>query len=150
MKVYKIKEEITLDQLTDYGFKAVEISDEGTFCFCFVPQPFDGDLAQSVIRIYNDPLWQEKYYIGNNKKTLKRKMGLVIRNKKALITDTLKHNVTMWRVQFDMNEKMIGLVSPCPFDMAFFPNKEVIDKYCDKIIEELKEKNMVEEVEYKA
>ena len=148
MKVYKIKDDLTQEQLEDAGFLTQEIEGEIQYV-CFVPQELDSDLPQSLVNIYQNPQWRRKFYFGENKKELKNTLGIEFDNKKGKLkmSDKLKQTLCLWNVQFMDNDRMLTLTSFDPFDSKAFCNPKVLEQYCGKLIKELKEKDFIEEVE---
>lgn len=149
MKVYKIKKDLTKEQLEAAGFHSKEVDGE-TFFICFVPQGLDSDLVKSSLDIYNSDKFKNTYYIGEGKKKLKKELGLEYgKDNKVKMTEKMLQVLTMWRVEFMASDRLLVLRSLDPFDSTCFCNPKMLQDYCGTLIDELKEKDLIEEVEEK-
>ena len=148
-EAYKLKDNITREQLVEAGFMPMTADGKDYFA-CFVPQPLDGELVQGTLNgVYNDPAWKDRFYT-NHKKLFKEKIGLTYSSAgKAILTKKFKKILTQWRVQIEFDFKYLEMMSLDPFDGAAYNNAVVLDKYCGKLIDELKELDFIERVEYK-
>lgn len=146
-KVYKLKDEITIEDLESKGYMGVP-GDYGVFAK-IIKQPLNGELAKTMVEgIYSNPSWIKEFY-DKNKKQFKEILGLKYNKQGNIVmTKKFKSLVTDWLIETDIcGDKWIGFRSSDPFDSRVFYNVLVLDKYCKEEINKLKELNYIEEIE---
>ena len=64
------------------------------------------------------------------------------------MTKKFKSIITDWLVEADfLEDRWLGFRSADPFDSRIFYNVSVLNKYCEQEIKELKEAELIEEIE---
>lgn len=146
--IYKIKNEITEEQLTQAGFLMEETEDNEKYYYCFVSQDLNGELAQGSLKgIYSNPDWIKNFY-EPHKDIIADVLGLKYSKKgKPIMSKQFINTLTRWRVEFNFEEKMLYLKSLDPWDAVGYSNTEVIDKFCGKLVMELNDLNLIDKVE---
>ena len=146
--IYKLKEDIDLNKLAEVQFDVLPGKDNLIF-FKIVPQDYDSEIVQHTLkRLYGNKDWKQKVY-DKNKKYLVEYLGLEFDKDNNIIPNSqFKEMICSWRLQIDRADcDWIGFTSMDFNDTTTFYNKKILDKFCGKEIEMLKEKDIIEEYE---
>ena len=157
--IYRLKDGIDLNGLAGLDYTLIPgtevISGDGEERMLIggvfvkiAPQELEGEVVQGSLNgIYNNPKWKEAMYSKNPAKFFKV-LGLKYNKKgQAVLTRKFKDVITSWRIQIDTEDGWVGFTSADKFDQNIFYGKTLLDKYCEKQINELKEKGLIEEYE---
>lgn len=110
-----------------------------------IEQPLGSGPVQYLLNnFYENKNWRKLFY-NKNKKEMKEKLKLFYDKKgKIIYNDDFVEMLTTWFIEID-ETKWIGLTSADQFDTNVFYNKKILDTYCQKEIEKLKEHDLIEE-----
>lgn len=143
-KIYKINlDEKSYNKLLENGWIA-----EPPVLIKKIEVSKDSDAVKHFAAIINDPIWQEEYmnipeikkYFKTSKVSFKK--GKVVEN------DSFLKMAQKWQIEIDINgDGWIGITSVERFYPPTFFRKDLIDTYCKNEIEELKNINILEEIE---
>lgn len=146
-KIYKLKETVTMEDLKKRRY--VEVPGDTGVIAKIIKQPLNGDLAKTMTEgLYGNPKWVKQFY-DQNKKQFKEILGLKYdKSGNIVMTKKFKSIITDWLVEADfLEDRWLGFRSADPFDSRIFYNVSVLNKYCEQEIKELKEAELIEEIE---
>lgn len=146
--VYKVKEDIDQNKFGEIGYEMVPSPEMQIVKI--VEFDYDSELVQTKIKnLYGNPAWKERFYNGDGRKILKRRLGLRY-NPDGTIKKTEKfvEMITNWVLSIELNgDKMVGFSSLDSGDSSVYCAKTLLDKYFNNEIQLLKDHNLIEEAE---
>lgn len=140
--VYKLKKNFDEEKLKELGY--IYLEDSKDFVKV-IEQPLGSGPVQYLLNnYYENKKWRKLFY-NKNKKEMKDKLKLNYDRKGNIIyNDEFVEMLTTWFIEID-ETNWVGLTSADQFDTNVFYNKKVLDSYCEKEIEILKEHDLIEE-----
>lgn len=144
--IYKVKDNIDINVFGRIGYDL--FPETNNVVIKFVEQDIKSDIVQGTLRgIYQNKNWKEQFY-DKYEDRIKEIMGLRYNKKgKAILTKKFKEYLVSWRIQIDFDDRWIGFTSADPFDHNIYYAKQVLDTYCETVIKDLLEKDLIEVIE---
>ena len=143
--IYKVKDNVEINSFSK-DFDLFPGTDN--VIFKIVPQPLESEIVQGTLKgIYNNPNWRTQFY-DKFKDRIKNATGLKYNKRgEAIMNDKFVATLTNWRIQIDFDDGWIGFTSADLFDQNIYYNKSVLDKFCEEIIQDLLQKDLIEIIE---
>lgn len=154
--IYKLKDNANLELLNEIGFELLpsELYGDGlneTIYYKIVEQPQDGQCVQQLVAFYNSIA--DKICTDQEIRRAHCKMGIKFRFRDGhyhlILGKEMLKMFTLWRVEFDMEERELYFTISDGNMPRFYDSREVLDKYCSELIETLKINDLIEEEELK-
>lgn len=146
-KVYKIKDTVDNNLFGEIGYDLIPTLD--LTVVKVVPLDYEHELVQYKIKqFYNNPEWRDKFY-KPNKKIFKERFDLrYSRDGQLKPTPTFIEMITNWQLLIELKgDRWLGFSTLDTSDSSVYYNKDLLDKYFPEEIEELKKRDVLEEVE---
>lgn len=143
-KVYKVTlDEKKFNLLQDNGWIAVPPIMGKMFEI-----EYGGEATDTLVHMFNDKVYQSTLLSNEDIKKYLRKRGIRFRKGNLVINEKFKELATKWQITIDANEDgWVGISSIEEYYPYSFHNKDILDKYCEKEINELKSLGVLEEIE---
>ena len=144
--IYKVKDDIDINVFGRIDFDL--FPETNNVIFKVVPQDIESDIVQGTLRgIYANQEWRTKFY-DKYKSRIKEVIGLKYNKRgEPILNEKFKNVLFNWRIQIDFDDRWIGFTSADPFDHNIYYAKQVLDTYCETVIKDLLEKDLIETIE---
>ena len=143
-KIYKINlDEKSYNKLLEQGWFA-----EPPVLVKSIEVDKDSDAVKHFAAIINDPIWQEEYMAIPEIKKYFRSQKVSFRKGKVIQNEAFFTMARRWQIEIDVNgDKWVGITSNEKFYPPTFFRKDIVEQYCEKELEELKNMGILEEIE---
>lgn len=130
--MYRLKFDVTESELKRNGFFKLYENGENMWVK-IAKKTWQSDLPQYLVKkYYTNPEWIQNKYIPNKIEMMEKLDLMYDRKGRPIMSSKLKRIISSWRLVIKENEGNLYLTSSDPFDDILYNNQKLIDKYCEK------------------